>query len=1155
MAPPAAKPSLDEVCAKLGAKSRAIKDVCDWAEARRPRVPRVLFARPRAAAARAARARRGRHRSSAPQARCGAVDGGRAGGELLAALFRTIKHDEAGGERAENVREAVMFALHEVLMKNDAVCAKVADLRDQVETLTDRCTEHFTRHIVKSQASRVIERRLVKSAENLTKVVRAWRQKFECFGSSDKLRMTHKILRQLGKEADKLEGERTRPEKRKADEAKAPAPKKPKADSPAAPLIPVPKDLLSREPPGDGPPAAAPALTPASIAAPPPEAAKPRAAWGGGASNAPAVAPGRGRRFDACRLVGDCCTWLRHPRHTVAVAFFFLHHFLKAARLEPRGSAPPAAAAALAAVDRARAAKPDMTPDDQVEVYVAHLADDEAAAVAMAAVHLAGKATDAPTRLSHVFEAVRSPQGGSMAKRCWPLAAPWRDQVLLAEQRLLRCLNYDVRTEKIKQVLAGLCAVMEDERYPTWAGTGAAAGMAPPVLGRDRLQISTSLRDAAADVLKSPAFLYSGLQSTQDPVALVAAAVLVANGSLDPHLRAVDGWLSEAGAVYDSGEKPLGAGVAQIMGATAELRRANDELKAYFTPDLQSNRKDAKADAWAVAAARCGAARRGAEATVSRLGDGDVARYAARALASAAKADDCAKLVAAGRDEVANLGRLRQLRAANADDCVVHVYFSDDEALRRAAPRGGELRSAFPHRPGDAATGRRLDAEAAAAGPPRFLPGDKFTHCAAEPADDAPPAPGAADAAAEARAPGGPPRDFRPCLHLAWPRDAVRGLALAPAAREDADKRTKRLAADLRKRGDQRPYGGAPPPPHPPPPFGAPFGAPPPPFGAPPGAFPPRGHAPPPRGAFPPPYHAPGPYGPGGPAPPPPPPRHGPRGFPPHHHPRPYDGGRNGGRDELGFPANRHANGAHDRGPRPDRESRDRRGRDRSRSRDRDRSRRKRSRSRDKRKRSRSRERRKRSRSRSRDRSRREPERASGPAAAALAKMEKLERPPAPAKAEQVDPFAPSERAPAPARAERAPDPFAPSARPDPFAPSARAPAPAKSERTSAAAPSRATAAPVKQSARASAVKAEQPAPESDDDVPISRLPARSSAAPAPAPDSDDDVPISALRAPAPATASPPRRGGKASKPDKGHVPAKKKPAGRKPSGRKRKAD
>merc|ERR1719484_404535 len=114
-----------------------------------------------------------------------------------------------------------------------------------------------------------------------------------------------------------------------------------------------------------------------------------------------------------------------------------------------------------------------MNEPGEVEVYVAHLADDEAAAVAMAAVHLAGKATDAPTRLSHASEAVRSPQGGSMAKRCWPLAAPWRDQVLLAEQRLLRCLNYDVRTEKIKQVLADLCAVMEDERYPTWAGTGA----------------------------------------------------------------------------------------------------------------------------------------------------------------------------------------------------------------------------------------------------------------------------------------------------------------------------------------------------------------------------------------------------------------------------------------------------------------------------------------------------------------------------------------------------------------------------------------------------------------------------------------------------------------------------------------------------------
>ncbi|KAH8045598.1 hypothetical protein JL721_12572 [Aureococcus anophagefferens] len=300
------------------------QDVCDWAEARRPASPcslRACAPRPRA------RARAPSPFVRPPGPDRGAV-GGRAGGELLAALFRTIKHDEAGGERAENVREAVMFALHEVLMKNDAVCAKVADLRDQVETLTDRCTEHFTRHIVKSQASRVIERRLVKSAENLTKVVRAWRQKFECFGSSDKLRMTHKILRQLGKEADKLEGERTRPEKRKADEAKAPERKSPRR-SRQRPLIPVPRTCWRARRPA----------TAARRRAGPDARVHRRAAAGGGEAarlgrRRPAPAVGRaGRRFDACRLVGDCCTWLRHPRHTVAVAFFFLHHFLKA-RLE-----------------------------------------------------------------------------------------------------------------------------------------------------------------------------------------------------------------------------------------------------------------------------------------------------------------------------------------------------------------------------------------------------------------------------------------------------------------------------------------------------------------------------------------------------------------------------------------------------------------------------------------------------------------------------------------------------------------------------------------------------------------------------------------------------------------------------------------------------
>ncbi|KAH8048824.1 hypothetical protein JL722_12289 [Aureococcus anophagefferens] len=113
----------------------------------------------------------------------------------------------------------------------------------------------------------------------------------------------------------------------------------------------------------------------------------------------------------------------------------------------------------------------------------------------------------------------------------------------------------------------------------------------------------------------------------------------------------------------------------QILGAKVDLERANDELKAYFTPDLQSNRKDAKADP--------------------------------------------------GPPPV----RARQRGA---------------EATRLPAPPGRRGRGPAP-RPEAAAPGRRVP------------PGDKFTHCAAEPADDAPPGAAALDAAAEARAPGGPP--------------------------------------------------------------------------------------------------------------------------------------------------------------------------------------------------------------------------------------------------------------------------------------------------------------------------------------------------------------------------------------------------------------
>ena len=57
------------------------------------------------------------------------------------------------------------------------------------------------------------------------------------------------------------------------------------------------------------------------------------------------------------------------------------------------------------------------------------------AGLALACVHLAGKATDAPARLTHVLEHARDPKRGVMGRRHWPLAAPWRDTVLAGEQR------------------------------------------------------------------------------------------------------------------------------------------------------------------------------------------------------------------------------------------------------------------------------------------------------------------------------------------------------------------------------------------------------------------------------------------------------------------------------------------------------------------------------------------------------------------------------------------------------------------------------------------------------------------------------------------------------------------------------------------------
>ena len=82
------------------------------------------------------------------------------------------------------------------------------------------------------------------------------------------------------------------------------------------------------------------------------------------------------------------------------------------------------------------------------------LPSDELAALALACVHLGGKACDTPARLTHVLEFARSRPQNSMSVRRWPQAAPWRDAVLSAEQRILRLVSYDVRLEHAADVLS-----------------------------------------------------------------------------------------------------------------------------------------------------------------------------------------------------------------------------------------------------------------------------------------------------------------------------------------------------------------------------------------------------------------------------------------------------------------------------------------------------------------------------------------------------------------------------------------------------------------------------------------------------------------------------------------------------------------------------
>ncbi|KAJ1454534.1 hypothetical protein M885DRAFT_243231 [Pelagophyceae sp. CCMP2097] len=508
-------------------------------------------------------------------------------------------------------------------------------LLPDIETLASRCVDHFLRTIVKMRdSSGAMEHHQIKSAENLLKVLRTWRLKWSSFNESEIIRNCIKTLKNVAQRGDKSGNGDEKPKSKRPPRDRRPeAPPSARGDSPEAPLVPMPMGLSSLIP-GGAPSIARPSsLDGAALPRVMPLPPKPKTDWGqsrpaespGAASPAGARAArrldaGGAKRFDVCRLLSDVCDALRHSRGTKSTAFYFLHYFLQHAASEPPEHAPLAVNKARHAAEMARYGKAAESSKAQLlarEAYVATLDDDELVALALAATHLAGKATDTPQRLSYILDAVRAPQG-SAAKRRWPAAAPHREQVLLAEVRLLRCICFDTRTVDSETALGDFCETLDDFEYVSkWrARLNTAAPPPPPKKGgEDDLAIAKKMFHAALDVSASLAFHASGLVTEHRPEALMAACVLCASKTATWSDDAQSEKIGLPQDWLDSAAKKCGTHAAQLRGIASEVETTGDDLQEYFgfAKELPS--------AAVVRQLRCDAAKRAAQATLKRLCD------------------------------------------------------------------------------------------------------------------------------------------------------------------------------------------------------------------------------------------------------------------------------------------------------------------------------------------------------------------------------------------------------------------------------------------------------------------------------------------------------------------------------------------------------
>eukprot|EP00633_Aureoumbra_lagunensis_P006163 CAMPEP_0197323870 /NCGR_PEP_ID=MMETSP0891-20130614/70778_1 /TAXON_ID=44058 ORGANISM="Aureoumbra lagunensis, Strain CCMP1510" /NCGR_SAMPLE_ID=MMETSP0891 /ASSEMBLY_ACC=CAM_ASM_000534 /LENGTH=994 /DNA_ID=CAMNT_0042816601 /DNA_START=348 /DNA_END=3332 /DNA_ORIENTATION=- len=581
------------------------------------------------------------------------------------------------------------------------------------------------------------------------------------------------------------------------------------------------------------------------------------------------ASPGKDARYDACRFARDLCNYICIPHNATAASFYYFHFFMAHGVLEPEPPSTVLDAIMAAQVFLESKLKKIMDKKDfeqknthwftllsngefvdendtspipvgllraSAEVYMGALPPDELCALAVAAVYLGAKSCDVPHRISTLLEAARR----SAIKRKWPPALPWRDHILLAEHRLLKALNFDLRVDDAKVLLEQICPDTPTAECYLYANESkgtqniSTLDMPPPDQPpKNPKCLDPRLKeDTIEKVIYTPAFEASGIVLEHEPKELIAASVFCVwnyiSKNLSPAKKSADtiikdAWLNSIFPVKQTTASPtkkrlMNPNEIKIKGIIGELDATNSDLRIRFSAEAIRTRFEERYDAISIRKARYDTALRAANNAKARLADDEIGRFVVRRCQDhippstkpiAKKQLTSDQLHNNIPVDLSNRAVAESLienpiatRRRRDDECGVLLYIGDDPSLIGMARRNGFILNllVFPFRCDDAHF-RRLVFETSEKNlyqPPRIENmGNKIVVPAVEPefgGDDD-------DGATEERA-SSLPRHFVPILHIFWPLADIEALKLSRRAMEDVKNRTRDLANSLRAEYD-----------------------------------------------------------------------------------------------------------------------------------------------------------------------------------------------------------------------------------------------------------------------------------------------------------------------------------------------------------------